>query len=93
MMLTARVDEIDRLLGLELGADDYVCKPFSPREVVVAPRCGDPIAPRQRMPFATDATQAKTGANNPSMLRRYSSRTAGSPTKAEALRFLSHTLT
>jgi two-component system response regulator BaeR len=34
MMLTARVDEIDRLLGLELGADDYVCKPFSPREVV-----------------------------------------------------------
>jgi two-component system response regulator BaeR len=34
IMLTARVDEIDRLLGLELGADDYVCKPFSPREVV-----------------------------------------------------------
>ncbi len=34
MMLTARVDEIDRLLGLELGADDYVCKPFMPREVV-----------------------------------------------------------
>jgi two-component system response regulator BaeR len=34
MMLTAKVDEIDRLLGLELGADDYVCKPFSPREVV-----------------------------------------------------------
>ncbi len=34
MMVTARVDEIDRLLGLELGADDYVCKPFSPREVV-----------------------------------------------------------
>ena len=34
IMLTARVDEIDRLLGLELGADDYICKPFSPREVV-----------------------------------------------------------
>ena len=34
IMITARVDEIDRLLGLELGADDYVCKPFSPREVV-----------------------------------------------------------
>lgn len=34
IMLTARVDEIDRLLGLELGADDYVCKPYSPREVV-----------------------------------------------------------
>ena len=35
VMITARVDEIDRLLGLELGADDYICKPFSPREVVV----------------------------------------------------------
>lgn len=34
IMLTARVEEIDRLLGLELGADDYVCKPFSFREVV-----------------------------------------------------------
>ena len=34
MMLTARVEEVDRLVGLELGADDYVCKPFSPREVV-----------------------------------------------------------
>ena len=35
IMVTARVDEIDRLLGLDTGADDYVCKPFSPREVVV----------------------------------------------------------
>ncbi len=34
VMLTARIEEIDRLLGLELGADDYICKPFSPREVV-----------------------------------------------------------
>jgi two-component system response regulator BaeR len=34
IMVTARVEEIDRLLGLELGADDYVCKPFAPREVV-----------------------------------------------------------
>jgi len=34
IMTTARVEEIDRLLGLELGADDYVCKPYSPREVV-----------------------------------------------------------
>jgi two-component system response regulator BaeR len=32
--VTARVEELDRLLGLELGADDYICKPFSPREVV-----------------------------------------------------------
>jgi two-component system response regulator BaeR len=34
IMITARVEEIDRLLGLEIGADDYICKPFSPREVV-----------------------------------------------------------
>ena len=33
IMTTARVEEIDRLLGLELGADDYICKPYSPREV------------------------------------------------------------
>ena len=46
IMITARVEEIDRLLGLELGADDYICKPFSPREVVarvktVLRRAGD----------------------------------------------------
>lgn len=34
LMVTARIEEIDRLLGLELGADDYICKPYSPREVV-----------------------------------------------------------
>jgi len=34
IMVTAKVEEIDRLIGLELGADDYICKPFSPREVV-----------------------------------------------------------
>jgi two-component system, OmpR family, response regulator BaeR len=33
IMITAKVDEIDRLVGLEAGADDYVCKPFSPREL------------------------------------------------------------
>ena len=34
VMLTAKGEEIDRILGLELGADDYIVKPFSPREVV-----------------------------------------------------------
>ncbi|WP_019895860.1 response regulator [Hydrogenovibrio halophilus] len=34
MMLTAKVEEVDRVLGLETGADDYLCKPFSPKEVV-----------------------------------------------------------
>ena len=34
IMITARIEEIDRIVGLELGADDYICKPFSPREVI-----------------------------------------------------------
>jgi len=34
IITTARIDEVDRLLGLELGADDYLCKPYSPRELV-----------------------------------------------------------
>ena len=38
IMLTARVEEVDRLIGLELGADDYVTKPFSPRELVARVR-------------------------------------------------------
>lgn len=38
IMLTARVEEMDRVLGLELGADDYVTKPFSPRELVARVR-------------------------------------------------------
>jgi two-component system alkaline phosphatase synthesis response regulator PhoP len=38
IMLTARVEEPDKLIGLELGADDYLTKPFSPRELVVRVR-------------------------------------------------------
>ena len=38
IMVTARVEETDRLIGLELGADDYITKPFSPREVVARVR-------------------------------------------------------
>jgi DNA-binding response OmpR family regulator len=38
IMVTARVDEMDRLIGLEIGADDYVAKPYSPREVVARVR-------------------------------------------------------
>jgi DNA-binding response OmpR family regulator len=50
IMLTARGDEVDRILGLEMGADDYVAKPFSPREVVarvraVLRRSGSPGRP------------------------------------------------
>jgi len=51
IMLTARLEETDRLIGLELGADDYIVKPFSPREVVARTRAvlrraeGEPVRP------------------------------------------------
>jgi two-component system, OmpR family, response regulator BaeR len=57
MMLTAKVDEIDRLVGLELGADDYVCKPFSPREVVARVRT---IQRRLQQP-AAESTHRELG--------------------------------
>jgi two-component system response regulator BaeR len=49
VMVTARVEEVDRLLGLETGADDYLCKPFSPRELMarikaILRRAGPPEA-------------------------------------------------
>ena len=40
IMLTARTEEVDRIVGLELGADDYVVKPFSPRELVARVKVG-----------------------------------------------------
>ncbi len=45
MMMTARVEELDRLIGLDSGADDYICKPYSPREVMARVRA---ILRRQR---------------------------------------------
>ncbi|AZP13261.1 response regulator [Undibacterium parvum] len=64
IMLTAKVDEIDRLLGLESGADDYVCKPFSPREVVarakVHLRRHSADAGRQNTPAAMAANSPAT---------------------------------
>jgi two-component system response regulator BaeR len=49
VMVTARVEEIDRLIGLDLGADDYVCKPFSARELVARVKA---ILRRGRLPLA-----------------------------------------
>jgi len=59
IMVTARVEEIDRLLGLELGADDYICKPFSPREAVarvkaVLRRSQAAVSPAQPGPLELD---------------------------------------
>ncbi|GLQ98044.1 response regulator [Dyella mobilis] len=56
VMLTAKVEEIDRLLGLELGADDYICKPFSPREVVARIKA---ILRRARFPVEPGHTALK----------------------------------
>jgi two-component system response regulator BaeR len=58
LMLTARIEEIDRLLGLELGADDYICKPFSPREVVA--RVRTVLRRSQPAPVATPAPVRNT---------------------------------
>jgi two-component system response regulator BaeR len=55
IMLTARVEEVDRLLGLELGADDYICKPFSPREVVARVKA---VLRRSRAALDPDTTNS-----------------------------------
>lgn len=63
MFLTARSEEIDRLIGLEIGADDYVAKPFSPREVCarvrVILRRSQPVAPRQEHFLVLDEERAR----------------------------------
>jgi two-component system response regulator BaeR len=70
IMTTAKVDEIDRLLGLELGADDYICKPFSPREVVarvkaVLRRSDDNNKPADRgLVLDTDTYKATINGND-----------------------------
>ncbi len=56
IITTARVDEIDRLLGLELGADDYVCKPYSPREVVARVKAQLRRASLLQQPRSSSAT-------------------------------------
>ncbi|QQQ13597.1 beta-lactam response regulator transcription factor BlrA [Aeromonas media] len=63
MFLTARSEEIDRLIGLEIGADDYVAKPFSPREVCARIRMilrrSQPIIPQPSQLLALDEERAR----------------------------------
>jgi two-component system catabolic regulation response regulator CreB len=61
IFLTARSDEIDRVVGLELGADDYVAKPFSPRELVARVRSILRRAARTPSPAAPSTTDAADG--------------------------------
>lgn len=58
LMLTARVEEIDCVLGLELGADDYICKPFRPREVMARVKA---VLRRSRPEPMTAPTRLKAG--------------------------------
>ncbi len=58
VMLTARDRELDRVLGLELGADDYITKPFSPRELVARVRA---VLRRAERPAAPDSDEVRAG--------------------------------
>jgi len=69
IMTTARVEEIDRLLGLELGADDYVCKPYSPREVVARVKA----VLRRRAPAGDSSGAANLLRLDPGTLRVHAS--------------------
>jgi DNA-binding response OmpR family regulator len=60
IMLTARIDEVDRVVGLELGADDYIGKPFSPREVVA--RVKSVLRRSERAEHEPSATERQIGA-------------------------------
>ncbi len=64
LFLTARSDEIDRVVGLELGADDYIAKPFSPRELVARVRT---ILRRSARPVATAAAAPAAPTNSPAI--------------------------
>jgi two-component system, OmpR family, catabolic regulation response regulator CreB len=76
MFLTARSEEIDRLIGLEIGADDYVAKPFSPREVCarvrVILRRSQPTLPQPSQLLALDEERARISFHGqPLALTRY----------------------
>jgi two-component system, OmpR family, response regulator BaeR len=87
IMTTARVEEIDRLLGLKLGADDYVCKPYSPREVVARIKA---ILRRTRSVTGADAT-TPTEADGPGTVAldesRLEVRVSGNAVELSAVEF------
>jgi two-component system catabolic regulation response regulator CreB len=84
VFLTARADEVDRVVGLELGADDYIAKPFSPRELTARVRtilrrvaraagpAASPAAPTARRAFSVDDERRSiTYCGQPLELSRY----------------------
>jgi DNA-binding response OmpR family regulator len=81
IMLTARGDEADRIVGLDLGADDYVTKPFSPRELVARVRSVLRRAPGERAPRRIAAGDLAIDAGTREVLR------AGRPVRLTAKEF------
>lgn len=67
LITSARVDELDRLLGLELGADDYICKPFSPREVIARIKA---VLRRLQQPGANESGLQLDADRDPDLPRR-----------------------
>jgi DNA-binding response OmpR family regulator len=82
IMLTARVEEHDRLIGLELGADDYIVKPFSPREVVARVR-----AVLRRVRPTPSAPESITAADVTLDLVRHTVTVAGAPVELTPTEF------
>ncbi len=88
LMLTARGEEIDRIMGLTVGADDYLVKPFSPREVVARIKA---MLRRARVPTAASASAAPSAPSVPAGLEidegRRLVRVDGSVVELTALEF------
>ena len=83
LMLTARTEEIDKLLGLSLGADDYVSKPFSPREVSARVKA---LLRRSRSPETASGDVLEIGGLRVDQARRLVT-LSGSPVELTALEF------
>ncbi len=89
VFVTSRDDELDRVLGLELGADDYLCKPFSVRELVARVRVLlRRLALIQQPPAREDAEQVLRRGALSLDLQRYSARWNGAPVPLTVTEFL-----
>jgi two-component system alkaline phosphatase synthesis response regulator PhoP len=76
IMLTARVDDTEKIVGLELGADDYITKPFNPREVVARVRS---LLRRSQLNHATQGSRVLQTGNLLMDLGRHEVQLAGAP--------------